>query len=356
MALPASPLSKVSKVIRDHLVSQIQVSEGSKLTVVLGTPAETASIDGADSTHRLNLFFFRFEPAGLFPDILPGETGWLRAFCLITPFACDETVEGGGDPVEPGPDSDGATIGAGENDLRLIGEVVRVFHEKPVFRCNVEGNDYHVQTIFQPLGLDQLNQLWSTQGDTVYRPSVLYEVSLAPVVPSQPAIPPPLAGGLGVQVQAALDPVAPAVSARPPEVPPMTPNVALPDWTPAIAWVHEGACGFSFSFAVGSQALSDFVPRVWLAGQVGETVRLRWQTWDATNGWRTVAPDIEAIIADPAIDPGSVASASTSELALPFNDRTGQMLLHAEREYARATDGVVVTVRSNPLLISLYSG
>ncbi|MCB1125254.1 MAG: DUF4255 domain-containing protein [Verrucomicrobiae bacterium] len=356
MALPASPLSKVCKEIRDHLISQIQVSEGSKLTVVLGTPADAASTDAADSTHRLNLFFFRFEPAGLFPDTLPGETGWLRGFCLITPFACDESVEGGEEPVDGSPEGAGTTIGAGENDLRLIGEVVRVFHEKPVFRCNVNGQDYHVQTIFQPLALDQLNQLWSTQGETIYRPSVLYEVSLAPVIPNDAARPSPLTGSFGLTVQADLDASAPPASPRTPEVPRMTPNIAQPDWTPAIALVHGDACGFSFSFALGSQALADFVPRVWLAGKPGDSVTLRWQTWEAANGWQTVNPGIQAIIQDASIDPASVADASTQDLALPFDDRSGQMLLHAEREYVRASDGVTLTVRSNPLLISLYTG
>ncbi|MDD5366288.1 MAG: DUF4255 domain-containing protein [Gallionellaceae bacterium] len=339
MALALSPLSQVCKGIRAYLDGAINAPDRSKVSVVLATPAETASTGAGDSDHYINLFFYRFEPAGLFPDTLPGETGWVRAFCLVTPFAAGED-----------------SVGAGENDLKLVGEVMRVFHEKPVFKLNIDGVDYHVQVIFQPLGLDQLNQLWSTQGDTIYRPSVLYEVSLAPVVPAEPAVPAPLAGGFGLRVQPSLDNLAADVADRLPEVPAMTPDTARPDWTPALAFVHQGACAFSLSFALASPTLAAFVPRVWLAGKAGETVRLHWQTWDAAHGWQSVTPASDAIIATTTLAPDQAASAVTSALALPFADHVGQMLLHAERDYARPGDGAIVTVRSNPLLISLYTG
>lgn len=339
MALALSPLSQVCKGLRAYVEAELNKDpDASQVSVVLATPAETASVDAANTAHRLNLFFYRFEPAGLFPDTLPGETGWLRTFCLVTPFAGDED-----------------NIGAGENDLRLVGEVVRILHEKPVFRLNVDGEDYHIQAIFQPLALDQLNQLWSTQGDTIYRPSVLYEISLAPVIPAEPAVPASLAGGFGLYVQPDLDRDSATVPGHAPEVPVMTPDVGRPDWTPAIAWVHQGACAFSLVFALASPALAGFVPRVWLAGKAGETVTLRWQTWDAAHGWQT-GPGTEAVVADTAILPAGAASAVTKDLALPFSDHVGQMLLHAERTYARPGDGALLTVRSNPLLVSLYAG
>lgn len=338
MALALSPLAQVCKGIRTYLDAEINAPALDKVTVVLATPAETASADAADSTHRLNLFFYRFEPPGLFPDTLPGETGWLRTFCLITPFAGGE---------------DG--IGPGENDLRLVGEVVRIFHERPVFTLNVDGDDYHLQVIFQPLGLDQLNQLWSTQGDTIYRPSVLYEISLAPVIPTKPAVPAPLAGGFGLAVQSHLGRATPDAPGRPPEVPVMAPDLTQPDWTPAIAFVHDQACAFSLAFPLSDPGLAGYVPRVWLAGKAGETVTLRWQTWDAANGWQTGA-STEVAVADTRIDPERAAGAASLPLALPFHDHVGQMLLHAERSFARPGDGTPVTVRSNPLLVSLYGG
>ncbi len=339
MALALSPLSQVCKGIRAYLDGEINAPDRSKVSVLLATPADTASAGAGDSDHRLNLFFYRFEPSGLFPDTLPGETGWLRAFCLVTPFAAEED-----------------SVGAGENDLRLIGEVMRVFHEKPVFQLGVDGEDYHLQVIFQPLGLDQLNQLWSTQGDTLYRPSVLYEVSLAPVVPAVKAVAAPLTGVFGLQVQSTLERQETSVAGRFPEVPAMTPAITREDWAPAIAFVQGGACAFSFSFALGSPELVAFTPRVWLAGKVGEPVSLRWETWDATNGWQKFVPDGAALVASAGIDPDAAAGAPTQALTLPFTDHVGQMLFYAERSYTRAGDGAVLTVRSNPLLVSLYAG
>jgi len=339
MALALSPLSQVCKGIRAYLDGEINAPDRSKVSVLLATPAESASAGAGDSEHRLNLFFYRFEPSGLFPDTLPGETGWLRTFCLVTPFSAEED-----------------SVGAGENDLRLIGEVLRIFHEKPVFQLNVDGEDYHLQVIFQPLGLDQLNQLWSTQGDTLYRPSVLYEVSLAPVLPAVKAVAAPLTGGFGLQVQSTLERQETSVAGRFPEVPIMTPTITREDWAPAIAFVHGGTCAFSFSFALGSPELAAFTPRVWLAGKVGEPVSLRWEIWDSSNGWQRIVPDDAVLLASAGIAPDAAAGAPTETLALPFTNHVGQMLFYAERSYARASDGAVLTVRSNPLLVSLYAG
>ena len=44
---------------------------------------------------------------------------------------------------------------------------------------------------------EQINQIWSTQGDTVYRPSLVYEITLAPVDPETPAAQPPRVASLG---------------------------------------------------------------------------------------------------------------------------------------------------------------
>ena len=339
MALVPSPLSQVCKGIRAYLDSEINASDRSKVTVVLSTPADTASAGAGDSDHRLNLFFHRFEPAGLFPDTLPGETGWLRTFCLITPFAAEED-----------------SVGPGENDLRLIGEVSRIFHERPVFILNVDGANYHLQAVFLPLGLDQLNQLWSTQGDTIYRPSLLYEISLMPVVPVEPALSPPLAAGLGLQVQATLDRKTVSAASQGPQVTAMRPATGNEDWAPALAFVQNNGCALSLLFAVGSPELTTFTPQVWVAGQPGATVDLRWESWEASSGWQQVTPATSVVITDSGIDPEAAAGATTVSLALPFNDRPGQLLLAAERTHTRSSDGAVLRARSNPLLVTLYNG
>ncbi|MGD9949709.1 MAG: Pvc16 family protein [Desulfobulbus sp.] len=339
MALVSSPLSQVCKGIRTYLDGAINGPDRSKVSVVLSTPAETASTGAGDSDHRLNLFFYRFEPAGLFPDILPGETNWMRAFCLITPFSGEED-----------------SVGPGENDLRLIGEILRIFHENPIFHLDVDGERYYLQVIMQPLGLDQLNQLWSTQGDTVYRPSLLYEISLMPVVPVEKAVPAPLTGGLGLQVQSELDAQAVTAAGIPPLVAPMAPDIRLPDWAPAVALVDKGNCALSLLFRVGSPELAAFIPQVWLAGEVGASVTLCWETWEAGQGWQQVVPSIPVLVPNRTVDPEALAKATVIAVPLPFNDRAGQMLLYAGRSLIRPADGTLVQLRSNPLLITLFNG
>lgn len=339
MALALSPMSQVCRGLRAYLDGEINAPNRSKVTVVLASPADTAATGAGDAEHRVNLFFYRFEPGGLFPDTLPGQTGWLRAFCLVTPLAAEED-----------------SVGAGENDLRLLGEVVRIFHEQPVLMLDVDGDPVHLQVMLQPLGLDQLNQLWSTQGDAIYRPSVLYEVSLVPVVPAVKAIDAPRVGGFGVEVLTGVARRPVAIVAEAPEVPLMRPALADAGWAPALAFVHDGACALSLSFALGSPALAAFVPRVWIAGQAGVPVTLRWETWDAAQGWQASGPGVAAVIADTVIDPAAVAGATTETLALPFDDHPGQMMLYAERVQLRASDGLALTVRSNVLLISLFAG
>ncbi|HSI51441.1 MAG TPA: Pvc16 family protein [Ideonella sp.] len=338
MALSISPLSQVCKAWRVHLDSALNKPDRSKVNVVLGTPSEAASAAGtAGADHQLNLFFYRFEPAGLFPDTLPGEVEWLRGFCLVTPFALAE-----------------GSIGEGENDLRLLGEVLRIAHEQPVLQVPVDDDTVHLQVMLQPLGLDALNQLWSTQGDTVYRPSALFEVSLLPVVPATAAIAASLVGSFGLDVRAGLPMAgAGAPPASAPEVPPLTPDLRQPDWAPALTFVQAGQCAFSLSFVLGSAALAAFTPRVWLAGQVGLPVTLRWQRWDRSLGWQDEPASMPAVIPSPAIQPDAADQAPLLTLALPGPAEAGQWLLHAERSWTRPADGAVLTLRSNPLLVTL---
>src|SRR5262245_52329546 len=115
MAVGISSLSAVCRqfaaVVSDGINDE---GDTTRIDVLVGTPAAAAPAE-TEQVQRLNLFFFRFEPAGFFPDTLPSQPWLLRMHCLITPFCTDE---------------DGGT--AGENDLRVIGRVLRLFHEHPV--------------------------------------------------------------------------------------------------------------------------------------------------------------------------------------------------------------------------------
>jgi len=334
MAIVASSLSQVCKAICTFVGNGLNDGEIS-VRVTLGNPGD--AVPAESEGHRLNLFYFRFEPFQFDADMLPGDTWYLRMHCLITPFAVLEN-----------------STSAGENDLRLVGEVLRLFHEKPVFLLTVDGEGFHVQVILQNLGLDQLNQLWSTQGDVAYRPSLLYEVSLAPVIPKSKTVSAPLAGAVGAETRADMGAEAEGLAFAAPEVRPVAVNTRPEDWAPAISFVVSGACLQSASLALGSAELAAFAPRVWIAGLPSAAVKLRWDVWDATTGWQTQTAFTAAVASSPALDPDAAGSAATVAVTLPFTDHAGQAVLYAERTYTRALDGAVLTVRSNPLLVNLY--
>src|SRR3954464_11146026 len=158
MPLPETSLSRASRSIADFIQSSFTAS-GHPIQVRLGTPA-AAQPATTDTEHRLNLFFHRFEPMGFGSNELPNQTLWIRVYCIITAFAVDED-----------------RISAGESDRRLIGEVLRLFHETPVpAPVDVAGAFMQAQGVLQPLRLGQIQQLWQTQSPVTSPPSPSSEV------------------------------------------------------------------------------------------------------------------------------------------------------------------------------------
>jgi hypothetical protein len=339
MALPTSSLSQVCREIA-NVVSEGLNASANSIRIMIGSPAD--AVPGqSDTQHRVNLFFYRIEPSGFFPGTLPGEPWWIRLHCLVTGFGITEDQ-----------------ISAGENDLRLLGEVMRLFHETPVLEeFTVEGEKYRLQVVFQPISPDDLNHIWSTQGDVSYRPSVVYEMALAPVVPVEKALESPLVGAVGSEIHSDME-ARKAPFGGSAEAPPVLRTVvdaSREDWAPAICLVDGGHCLQSLSFVSGSQALSDFTPAVWVAGELNAAVVLVWEKWTSAQGWERQTPTQSTVATATAIDPDEAAGAVTTNFDLPFAaDETGQAVLYAERTYNRAVDNQPITVRSNPVLVTVY--
>jgi len=338
MPLPESPLSQVCRAIAGFLSERLEASLN-HIHVRIGSPADAVPKE-TDNDHRVNLFFYRLEPGGFGPAADPDEPWRLRLHCLVTAFGVKEDQ-----------------VPAGENDLRLLGGVLRAFHEQPVLDgVAVNGEEVRTQVVFQPLSVEEINHVWATQGEASYRPSVAYEMALVPVLPREPRIGGPLVGALGFEARAGMASRRAPFSgvAAPPPVLPFAVDTGREDWAPRICFVHGGACAESLSFAVGSQELDDFEPRVWIAGDVGSTVRLAWEVWDREQGWRPAGSPVPATASSTAIDPEQAASTVTAATDLPFDDHPGQAVLYAERQYTRGSDGALLSVRSNPLLVNLF--
>ncbi len=340
MALPRSSLSQVCRGIAD-IVSLGLDAGANSIQVMIGPPASAAP-GTTDTTHRVNLFFYRIEPSGFFPGDTPGDPWWVRLHCLVTGFGIEEEQ-----------------ISAGENDLRLLGEVMRLFHEQPVLSAFTVGEEtFRLQLIFLPLGADDINHLWSTQGDVNYRPSIAYEMTLVPVLPKEPRLEPPLVGRIGTEVRAVpaarTAPFGGTINALP--VRRARVNSADPGWEPIISFVLNGACAHSLMFPLDSAELAAFQPHVWVAGEPGSPVTLVWQRWTSEAGWQEVAETTQTTATTLTLDPQQAATALTVALTLPqaLRDEGGQGVLYAQRTWVRTNDGVPVTVRSNPLLVTVF--
>ena len=337
--LPVSSLSQVCNQIADFVRVELDAASNN-ITVSIGSPAE---VDDSTSEHRLNLFFYRLEPSAFQAGARPDEPWRLRLFCLITPFGIAE-------------DENGTTIGAGENELRILGEVLRVFHERPIQDAlAVNGITIRMQAVFMPITDEQINQIWSTQGDTAYRPSIAYELSLVPIVPNQLRSPPLLVGAIGAQARAGNGRHASFVgTVTAPPVKAATVTVEDPAWIPLICWIEAGSCHRSLAHDLNDLDLSTYTPVVWLAGDPSASVELVWEVWQS-DGWAVAGAPISAQPYGTAIDPEAIPDdPGNFPLAVPLPssviaaDGGPQLLLYAQRQVAGRQ------LRSDPLLLTLY--
>ena len=337
MAAPSS-LSMAARALRTQLAGAVGLPEGQ---IMIGHPSlAVKDIEGETNKQFLNLFFYRIESGAYPSDAQAADVLYLRFYCLITALGTKETATGG------------ATVSAGENDLRLVGAVVKRLHESPLLRLRDDSAQEvaQLQVVLHVLSLDDLNHIWSTQGDTPYRLSVGYELALVPLPLVLPAVRGARVGAIGVSLEG--EPAA----AQPPEVPAVRVDISRPDWAPHLCWLAaDGSLQYSLAFEAGT-APANF--QVIALGAPGADVDLQWELWDpapAEPKWTTapaapaqLTPEVDWL--DPAS--GTAFFALAHNVASPISAR-GQALLCASRAYTRP-DGAQITLRSNPLLVSVH--
>ena len=257
MAVREAALATICKAVADIVDESVFADETASVTI--GAPGENTS---NANRNRLNLFFYRFEPYDFNASAGSHDVLFLRTHCMITAFGvADAQTE----------------TSAGENELRMLSHVMRLFHENPVWLLPEEElNQWQTQMVLKSVGEDQVNQIWSTQGDLVFRPSVFYELSLMPVEPEVPAEQAPLVGRLGTM---AVSDIEDRYSGYPVEtrgfrVPVVkTINVPInnPNWSPVICLVSDSECHYTLSIDVSAGFGSVVPPDLWIAGEAGDT-------------------------------------------------------------------------------------
>lgn len=246
--LPVSALSDAANKLRTLLFDQIDDLED-VTRIRIGHPKDTLEdMKSNDDKNQLNLFFYNVSYDGYPADGLSADPFYVRLHCLITAVGAKAATTG--------------SPSQGENDLRLIGEVMRVLHQQPVISVDGGTNDEiaQLQVVPHPLSLDNLNHIWSTQGDTAYRLSVAYEMALAPIPLAEALERSPLVGEIGTRVQGDMDRAAlPAggfgIETSAPVVPKVTVDHRKPDWSAHICFVDEADSSLAYTLLVPKSQL-----------------------------------------------------------------------------------------------------
>jgi hypothetical protein len=246
---------------------------------------------------------------------------------------------------------------------------MRLFHENPILdetelslEGEATGERFRLQAVYFQMAEEQLSQFWNANGETGIRPSLAYEFSLLPIVPEQRRIEPPLVGALGAESRAGmrLRRAAPTVTPSGPPVEAVTVDTGDPFWQPRVCWIFENTC--HLTLAITSAAAATFLPQLWIAGDTAVDVELVWETWRPDTGWTEVAGSVVvrafSVEIDPDNIPGADAGTFPAQVPLPAvfaGVSAGQAVLHARRSVSSPPGAPPQIVRSNPLLVSIFS-
>lgn len=388
MPLPTSSLAKICNQVREHLdtLGQTPSPPDWDVTVTIGAPG--INLPAVNNTNTLNLFFYRFEPFTFETSARPGDVQWIKMFCVITAVGIDEDV-----------DND-ATVdfSAGINELRMLSQVMRLFQEQPVMLIDGDnpGEVWHTQFIPHPLADEQINQIWSTQGDTVYRPSLAYEITLAPVEPLVRTTQAARVASVGSFADSNMNnrnrPWPAGRETLYPTVPSVRVDSSNPQWAPAMVLVTGAAGSREATLALNLEApvvggLADFTgfPQldIWIGGDttlVGDLTLvgqlLQNPDADRSSGqWIDIDPVLslsaDAVLLDVENLPAPAGTGFALNLShwtdLDNSNNSWQLQLFAERHIRlqadtgqwidlphAAADGL--RIRSNPLLITVTRG
>ncbi len=133
----------------------------------------------------VTIFVYRVSPDHAAMVATPNSAMAMRIHVLVTAFCKVSPVQG---------------EAPGSEELRIISHILRLFHEKPMLGpvrireavpvgplVQLLAHDIHVEAQLKPLDMEELNHIWTTQAQTPYRTSLVFELVHAFVTPAQPS-------------------------------------------------------------------------------------------------------------------------------------------------------------------------
>lgn len=375
--LPASSLSSAAHGLRNLFLQNI--TDVTALDHIrIGHPADNIQELVELDDNCLNLFFYDVAYDGYPADGSSDNPFYVRLHCLITAVSHKTT-----EPESPGSGSD-RDVSKGENELRLIGEVMRILHQQPLLSINDSGGQQvaMLQVVPNALNLDNLNHIWSTQNDISYRLSVAYEMALAPVPHAVAVDPAPLVGDPRMVVWGALsrdqDSEREGEISLKPLVEYLQVDTRVDNWMPHICVVQtlpddSKQLHYVFKLEGNLNAAIDIL----IAGKAGGIVRLFWNVWrkktdNSVVAWKediadTLAPLEKVINAAAAgfepgtVDPANINNQSLFQVLLPddiksADTKTWQAVLYAVHEWTHPDPidtslTITSSIQSNTLLL-----
>jgi hypothetical protein len=376
--LPASSLSRAAYGLRDRLVDEIDELINFD-QVKIGHPGDTIKTLEDSNLNCLNLFFYDAIYDGYPADGTQDDPFYVRLHCLITAIG-----EASKEPEGPGGNGE-RNVSKGENELRLIGEVMRVLHEQPVLSVN-DANENEIaqlQVVPHPMNLDNLNHIWSTQNEISYRLSVAYEMALVPVPFALAADRSPLVGDSqmvvwGDMTRETRKEKEGAISLQP-EVEYLEIDTKIENWMPHICMVEQVDAENKLHYVFKFEGNPDDAINILIAADDNEKVKLFWNVWCRKSdnkivAWKEDIPDsvapLEKEIINPTgatepffpnrIDPADIDARRIFQVKLPDEvkeeeTKSWQAMLYAVREWRHkefedSEELIATPIRSNSLL------
>lgn len=383
--LPTSSLSNAAYSLRKLFLQSID--ELADITQIrIGHPADNIKALEDTDENCLNLFFYDVNYDGYPADGGTENPFYVRLQCLITAVGAVSK-----EPEPPGSNTE-RDVSKGENELRLVGEVMRILHEKPLLSIgDSKGKEVAVlQVVPHPMNLDNLNHIWSTQSDISYRLSLAYEMALAPVPQAVPAETSPLVGDSRMVVWGDITredgTERDGIISLQPRVDYLAVDTGAKDWMPhicALETLDDAARKLHYVFRPEGDLT---VPLdILIAGKPGGRVKLLWNVWrkktdDSVVAWKENLADLhppsEKTIKPAAgppdefapgvIDPQDVDDRSVFQALLPADvaaadTASWQAVLQAVHEWSHpdpvdTSRNITSPIRSNTVLFYGGSG
>lgn len=180
----ADVMIAVRERIKAHLATFGEAGVGPGVDVEINNPAGTNIPTGTNAKNLVTLFLYRIEPDHAAYLSTPERGLVVRLKVMINVYGVQTSVSG---------------ESARTTELRVLSEILRLFMEHPQFGpIRVKGTTPTgvMQSMAsqgpmieaQPLSLDmeEINHIWTTQGDAAFRTALVYSFNYGVVAPKAP--------------------------------------------------------------------------------------------------------------------------------------------------------------------------